>query len=666
MNKIKKTDDIFHLSFLSHRKLLKSDLAVLHCSGTSKTAIGEQLPAGVDRFFKKEDCIMPKIFENKKDMFAEHVLSLDEFRLFSDVKNLSFTDDIKTNLLDIAEEYATMEYEPILAHSYMRYEKNGNRSIYEGEYFKRRRMVWHLFLGEYIERKGRFLEKLIDGIWLILDECSWVIPAHTKIRIDYVPKLPLQYKNEVDVVDLFAAETGAMLSLVGYLGQSFLDEVTPIIRDRIIYEVRRRVLMPYLNYNDYWWMGYVRRNINNWCPWITSNVLLSCALLESDMETRKSITRKSMEVIDHFTRIYHEAGGCDEGPNYWTVAGASYFDCLEILYDITGGYADVFDDPFIRSMGEYIAKFCINIDKNYYINFADSGPRVNVNKNLVARFGRRTHSDILIRFGLNCHKSAPDAQMQHTLYRSLKNLYEENLSESMPNKYPKKVWFGGIQVMTARESENNSDGLFFAMKGGHNKESHNHNDVGQFVVYDNGEPLIIDVGVGTYCADTFNENRYKIWTMRSCYHNLPSFGDVEQKCGFEYHSENVLYDEEHNKLSMELKRTYPEESSLVRFVRTGELSDGAIRITDDIELLDQKKVTFHFMTAAQPILIESGVIQLSAQRNLYFNSNELKVSIEKIQIEDSTIQKNWGREELYRISLSAEKTQKNNFEFVIK
>ena len=28
-----------------------------------------------------------------------------------------------------------------------------------------------------------------------------------------------------------------------------------------------------------------------------------------------------------------------------------------------------------------------------------------------------------------------------------------------------------------------------------------------------------------YCADTFNENRYKIWTMRSCYHNLPSFND---------------------------------------------------------------------------------------------------------------------------------------------
>ena len=189
---------------------------------------------------------MPKIFENKKDDFADRVLPLEEFRLFSDMQNADMSMEAMAPVMRIAEEYAAMDYQPILAHSYMRYEKNGNRSSYEGDYYTRRRMVWYLFLGEYMERKGRFLEKLIDGVWLLLDECSWVIPAHTKIRIDYVPKLPLQYKNEVDVVDLFAAETGAMLSIICYLGKEFLDGVTPIIRDRILYEVRRRVLLPYL------------------------------------------------------------------------------------------------------------------------------------------------------------------------------------------------------------------------------------------------------------------------------------------------------------------------------------------------------------------------------------------------------------------------------------
>jgi hypothetical protein len=37
--------------FSCHRKLRKTDLAVLRCLNTSKTWIGEQLPAGVARFF---------------------------------------------------------------------------------------------------------------------------------------------------------------------------------------------------------------------------------------------------------------------------------------------------------------------------------------------------------------------------------------------------------------------------------------------------------------------------------------------------------------------------------------------------------------------------------------------------------------------------------------
>ena len=609
---------------------------------------------------------MPKIFETKKEMYAKYVLPIEKFQLFSDMKDLTFSDNAKASILAFAEEFLKMDYSPILAHSYMRFEKNGNRSIYEGEYFQRRRMVWYLFLGEYIERNGRFLEKLIDGIWLILDECSWVIPAHTKIRISYTPKLPLQYKNEVDIVDLFAAETGSMLSLVSYLGKDFLDEVTPIIRDRILYEVRRRVIYPYLNYSDFWWMGYTRKNINNWCPWITSNVLTASAICEPDMETRYEITKKSMDVIDHFTRMYHEDGGCDEGPNYWTVAGASYFDCLEILYDITGGKADVFDHPFIRSMGEYIVKFCINLKKNFYINFADSGPCVKVNKNLISRFGRRTKSEVMQQFAKKCEPQDLSVPMQYTLYRSLKNLFEKDDDSEKENyQYPLRAWFGGIEVMTARESCQDHSGLFFAMKGGHNKESHNHNDVGHFLVYDNGAPLIIDVGVGTYCADTFNENRYKIWTMRSCYHNLPSFNDVDQMNGFEYHSDDVCYEEEKNRLSLNLRNAYPKSSKLERYFRTGELTNGVIKIKDEIIMEENGFIKFHFMVSNKPQQIEQGIIKLSDQRNLYYNKN-LYALIEEIKIEDPAIIKNWKKESLYRIVLKAENIKQGNFEFFIK
>ena len=72
---------------------------------------------------------MPLIFENTKNKFAEHVLPLEDFRLFADIESPVLTEEVKSSVLKIAEAYAETDYEPILAHTYMIYEKTGNRSV---------------------------------------------------------------------------------------------------------------------------------------------------------------------------------------------------------------------------------------------------------------------------------------------------------------------------------------------------------------------------------------------------------------------------------------------------------------------------------------------------------------------------------------------------------
>ena len=83
-------------------------------------------------------------------------------------------------------------------------------------------------------------------------------------------------------------------------------------------------------------------------------------------------------------------------------------------------------------------------------------------------------------------------------------------------------------------------GFYLAAKGGHNAESHNHNDVGNFIVYADGRPVLIDAGVGTYTAKTFSPQRYEIWTMQSAYHNLPTINGFLQKDGRQFRAENVV------------------------------------------------------------------------------------------------------------------------------
>ena len=79
-----------------------------------------------------------------------------------------------------------------------------------------------------------------------------------------------------------------------------------------------------------------------------------------------------------------------------------------------------------------------------------------------------------------------------------------------------------LQIFIARQLPRTPEqGLILSLKGGHNGESHNHNDVGQFELFSDGQPLIIDTGVATYCKQTFSPQRNELWYINAQGHNIP-------------------------------------------------------------------------------------------------------------------------------------------------
>ena len=73
------------------------------------------------------------------------------------------------------------------------------------------------------------------------------------------------------------------------------------------------------------------------------------------------------------------------------------------------------------------------------------------------------------------------------------------------------AWLGSedMQMMVARDRAGSTQGFFVAAWGGHNAQSHNHNDVGNCVVFVDGQPVFVDLGAPTYTAKTFSSRRYK-------------------------------------------------------------------------------------------------------------------------------------------------------------
>ena len=600
---------------------------------------------------------------------SEHNFSADmclphsEIRLFRDepgivflstgsdpvLKKPPFTEAKMHRVIELAERELEAEIPLCPASLYIKFMREGNRSDYERVYFRRRDMALKLALAEAYEKQGRFTDKLMDVVWAIMEESSWTIPAHLKM---YSPShgdlgLPAVYNDgRMHAIDLFSAATGALLSLIYYLDKDALDACTPIICEKLKYLVVHRQLEPFLKH-DYHWTGFLGNPVNNWNPWVLSNILFAAAVLVDDNDMLKAIVARAALSADNYTRWLPPDGACDEGPSYWNLAGAAFFDCLELLYDLTGGRFDIFDDPFIRQMCEYEPKMYVHGTR--FINFADCPPDVHPDGSLLARMGRKLNSPLLADFGDVVARYGDVNLAPSNPYRTLRNLItpEHAAKESTA---PLHSWIPSLKIMSAREFTQTDRGMFVAMKGGHNAEGHNHIDVGNVIVYYNGEPVLIDTGCGTYKRQTFSDRRYELWYMQSGYHNVPDIGGLCQRPGGQYRSADEVYDEATGSVTMELKNAFPAEAGIVSYKRRTELEGGIVRITDAFELDGPKEIDIHFMTCARPEL--RGSIALAGGRTMRFDPR-LTPEIEEFEVADGGLERSWKSPVLWRIHLRA-------------
>ena len=224
------------------------------------------------------------------------------------------------------------------------------------------------------------------------------------------------------------------------------------------------------------------------------------------------------------------------------------------------------------------------------------------------------------------------------------------------------VWLDGIQVMAARSEEGSTEGFYLAAKGGHNNESHNHNDVGNFIVYCDGQPLLIDAGVGVYTAKTFSDKRYDIWTMQSAYHNLPTVNGTMQQPGREFAASDVTYDanDRMSQFSLDISGAYPAEAGIDKWMRNITLRRGHEVSIEDIFTLTKRngELMMSLLTPCEVTLGSNGTITLQGDTGGQTYSarlhcdNRLTPSVETIELDDRKLSGAWG-EKLYRITLRA-------------
>ena len=538
----------------------------------------------------------------------------------------------------------------------LEYVRNGNRSNYEAKSFARRNNLMDLVLAESVEDKGRFTDAIANYVWAICEETYWGVPAHLGAQ-KAKSGLP---DVEDPIVELFGAETVSTLALADYFTGAKLDKVSPLIRKRIYLEASRKIFDAVGRQPVYSWMDPTKK-VNNWDPWIMSNLMMANLLLEPDEAKRAANTFQYMRSTDVYLNGLGEDGGCDEGPSYWFAAGGAVFDTLETLQSATNTRINIYDEPLIKKMASYIYK--MHIADNYFVNFADADPKFSGDGLMLYRFGKDIKDDSLSQFGLLLFgRNRIPVGEGFEKPRRLRNLLTlKDVAEAKPNYVPvSEAWFSDIQVMTARTES----GMFLATHAGNNDESHNHNDIGDFVVYYGNEPVIIDTGRGNYTAKTFSSKRYELWFTQSQYHNLPVINGLGQLAGKSYLAEQVKHSDAGSKseLSMDIAKAYPKEAGIAYWNRTVSLdrSQDTVEIMDDYQLAKAPaSLQQIFMTVCDIDLSVAGKIKLTTAKGkiftLSYDASSWTVTTEKPSMEGpeySSFTAKWDNHPIKRIVLT--------------
>ena len=281
-----------------------------------------------------------KLFD--PEVFAGQVLPIDKFCPFETINGRKTKFPSKRSktgkfVIEKAEKLLDYEMKVLPLSQYIRFKGDGNRTGYEGPYFERRNNLNVLFLAELCEKEGRFIPKIMDILFAICEESTWVTPAHNySVKDHYKPliaQMPEPVGENIWAIDLFSASTGAIVALCyHFFYDEFEKRIPEHFNDRLYYELNRRIIKPYLNTVELWWMGYNRDSVNNWNIWINHNILTVCAFAVSNVRIRHALARKVAESANFYYESMPDDGGCDEGPSYWSMAGGCLASFCELAY----------------------------------------------------------------------------------------------------------------------------------------------------------------------------------------------------------------------------------------------------------------------------------------------------------------------------------------------
>jgi len=457
---------------------------------------------------------------------------------------------------------------------YLDFSRTGTRTNWERVAFKRRSYLAPLVLAECVENKGRFLpaiEKLVDALCA---ERTWVMPAHDRELKNF--------NGAVTDIDLASSALAWQLATADHiLGGKLKPEARTKLRDN----VGRRVLEPYRamfsgERPPNWWM----LTTNNWNAVCLAGVTGTALAQIGPREQRAQFVVAAEKYSRNFLAGFTPDGYCSEGLGYWDYGFGNYVLLAETVRQATNGGVDMLAAPAAKAPAMFGAR--IGIISGVAPAFADCGVKSQPAPDVMYFLNRR------FALGLRAYDTLDYTAVIGNLDSAMLFSFPNAATEAKPALEAAagpelRTWFDTAGILIGRPAPNSPCRMGVALKGGHNAEHHNHNDVGSFVVVVGDRPVLLDPGNETYTARTFSNKRYDSKLLNSYGHPVPVAAGKLQREGREAQAKVLRADfsAQADTLQLDISSAYavPELKALERtFVYSREKA-GSLTVADRVE-----------------------------------------------------------------------------------
>ncbi|WP_161406962.1 heparinase II/III domain-containing protein [Paenibacillus silvestris] len=522
----------------------------------------------------------------------------------------------KQHIKEIREEGDKLleETMPELTHSLFRlFSTTGSRREYELVYFRRRNRLTTFGLLAWLDgADSPYMDALSDTIGSILDEYTWCLPAHilhgpemrSAAEEQYAAEGLVNRSAEAFTIDLFAAETAFALSEISAL----LGAALPgLLRVRIREEVLRRILRPFVTQAPSHW----ETATHNWASVCGGSIAAAAIYTLQDADELAAVLVRAFPALASYLSGFEEDGACTEGYMYWQYGFGYFTYAADLILRRTGGAVNWFQADKVQQIALFQQKTFLHGRK--VVNFSDSqgeaGIFMGLSGYLKQLYPEMEHPELALRAGFrddHCSRWAP----------ALRNLLWSEEDAQGSAWQTAAYYLPDAQWLVSRQLQEQG-AYVFAAKGGHNNEPHNHNDIGHFILYAQGETLLPDLGSGQYSRKYFGPERYEILCNGSQSHSVPIIDGLYQAAGAEHRAEVRTFssNEEQDVFALEISSAYGTDklTELVRRFIWSKTEPPTLEVTDNYEFAQAPTaVVERFMAWHRPLQAEDGRILIAA------------------------------------------------------